>query len=278
MKKICNKCKEDKDRDEFHKDKYKKDGLHTICKLCRKNNDKEVKHIYDKKWYTINRKKKLEYIREYRKNNPDKRKQYLTSNKNRISKQEKEYRANNKDVRVAYLNSNAKYHLYADKLTIDESPRLAKDNISLEVVCKYCGKYFIPTTMKVINRIGSLNGNCEGDCFIYCSDGCKDSCPIYRKIKYPKGFKKASSREVNSLVRQMCFERDNWECQICGKTQNEAQLHCHHIEGYAQNPLVGNDIYNVITLCKQCHKMVHKLPKCNYYELSCNKKQIGEIK
>jgi len=272
MIKLCSKCKYEKDSSEFHKDISKKDKLHTICKLCRKNYDKKVKHVYDKKWYNINRDKKLVYTREYRKNNPDKRKQYLINNKDLISKQEKEYRTNNKDIRSNYLNSNTKYDLYVDKLTVDELPRLADDNVSLEVVCKYCGKYIIPTTKEILCRIGALNGHSDGDCFIYCSQGCKDSCPIFKKIKYPKGFKKTTSREVNSIVRQMCFKRDNWECQICGLSQNEVPLHCHHIEGYTKNPLIGNDIDNVITLCKMCHKKVHKLPECNYHELRCNTK------
>jgi len=68
----------------------------------------------------------------------------------------------------------------------------------------------------------------------------------------------------------MCFERDNWECQSCGATQSEAQLHCHHIEGYAQNPRLGNDVTNTVTLCKTCHKEVHKLPGCNYNDLKCS--------
>jgi predicted restriction endonuclease len=72
----------------------------------------------------------------------------------------------------------------------------------------------------------------------------------------------------------MCFARDNWQCQICGKEVEEVTLHCHHIEGYTQNPLLGNDIDNVITLCKEHHKEIHKLPGCEYYELRCIKESI----
>lgn len=35
MKKMCNKCKEEKELSEFNKDKYSKDGYTTICKYCR---------------------------------------------------------------------------------------------------------------------------------------------------------------------------------------------------------------------------------------------------
>lgn len=34
--KICNKCKKEKSKTEFSKDKNKKDGLRTICKQCDK--------------------------------------------------------------------------------------------------------------------------------------------------------------------------------------------------------------------------------------------------
>ena len=76
----------------------------------------------------------------------------------------------NQKYRKIYLKSNAKYELYKDKLTIDEDPRLSKDGISLEVKCRYCGKYFIPTNSQTSNRIGALNCN-GGDKGLYCSEG-----------------------------------------------------------------------------------------------------------
>lgn len=35
MKKICNKCKQEKELSQFNKDKYAKDGYTTVCKYCR---------------------------------------------------------------------------------------------------------------------------------------------------------------------------------------------------------------------------------------------------
>lgn len=57
MKKICYKCKIEKELCEFHKNKYKKDGYNTICKECRKikskddyfNNKNKDKIIINKK-------------------------------------------------------------------------------------------------------------------------------------------------------------------------------------------------------------------------------------
>lgn len=88
-KKICSKCKEDKEVCEFNKDKNKKDGLSTICRECKKisnenyrsNNSVKYKEIQKKYrdsnkekesirrilWYNDNRDNRLLYSIEYEK-------------------------------------------------------------------------------------------------------------------------------------------------------------------------------------------------------------------
>jgi uncharacterized OB-fold protein len=277
--KWCNGCSILKERHEFSKDKTKKDGLTTKCKDCHKIyynhnkieinnkvkkyqiNNKEVVAERKKKYTIHNKEKIIQYNKQYREDNREalvsNGKDYWNTNRKRLIENNKEYR-----------NSKSKYLPYYKKLTIDESPIILNSKY-LGVKCKYCGKYFIPSNTAVSDRIKALNYTNKGDNFLYCSYNCKQACPVYRQQNFPKGFKKASSREVNPLVRQMCFERDDWKCQICGATQEEAPLHCHHIEGYTQNPRLGNDVTNCITLCKMCHKEVHKLPGCGYNELKC---------
>lgn len=294
-KKKCSKCGGIKDTSEFNKRNGTKDGLRYECNECRKqyrtaNKEKiaACKKIYQKNNKKIIAFRKKRYYESNKEIILEKGRRYYLDNKESINKYSKQYYINNKEVIIEsvkqyasknkekiskrmklYRGTIAKYKYYYNKLTVDESPRLHNDGMSLEVLCKYCGNYFKPKSGSIITRIKALIGDTRGDNYLYCSENCKHACPIYRQVKYPKGLKKASSREVNSLIRQMCFKRDNWECQICGKNINKAQLHCHHIEGYTQNPLLGNDIDNVITLCKKCHKEVHKLPDCNYYELRC---------
>lgn len=250
--KTCTKCKEEKELSEFNKDSRTKDGLTYSCKACA-----------------------AEYHRENREAILERKKKYYRENKEMLLEKNNKYRRENREAvlegKKKYEVSNAKYELHYRGLTIDESPRLSCDGISLEVKCKYCDKYFIPTDGEVRYRLSALNGTKKGTLSMYCSSNCKNSCPIFGKRKFPEGFKKASSREVNSIVRKMCFERDDWKCQVCGRSSEEVQLHCHHIEGYTQNPRLGNDIGNVVTLCKEHHKEVHKLPGCNYHELRCNK-------
>lgn len=279
--KKCSKCKEVKDVSEFYKDRRAKDGFLSRCKACQnkyykersneisdynkiysKKNKIKVSH-YNKKYYDDNKSLILEKTRIYKKNNREKLREsqakYNDDNRECI------YTKNRARSRVS-----AKYESYKDKLTVDEAPRLAEDGVSLEVKCRYCGKYFIPTNRQISRRVNVLNDKMYGTCSLYCSSSCKSLCPIYGRHKYPKGFKHTTAREVNPIIRQMCFEEDNWECQICGKSGKNTSLHCHHILGYAKHPQLGNDIDNVITLCKECHKKVHSNIGCRYVDLQKN--------
>lgn len=142
---------------------------------------------------------------------------------------------------------------------------------ALLVRCAYCGKFFKPSKVSVDRRLNYINGSSTTENRFYCSTNCKKACPIFGQILYPKGFKKATSREVQPELRQLVLARDNYECQICGKNQHEVELHCHHIEGVEQNPIESADIDNCITLCKEHHKFVHSQKGCTYYDYRCKK-------
>lgn len=51
------------------------------------------------------------------------------------------------------------------------------------------------------------------------------------------------------------FERDNFTCQLCHKRGN---VNAHHIESFNDNLEKRDKIWNGITLCKKCHKELHK--------------------
>ena len=99
-------------------------------------------------------------------------------------------------------------------------------------------------------------------------------CPVYNQSKYPKGYKKATSREVQPELRQMVLARDEYICQICG---SDKSLHCHHYEGIKLNPIESADVDACITLCKKCHIKVHKLPGCGYNDMKCKGELSNEI-
>ena len=73
--KTCPKCKEEKPRLEFNKEKARKDGLQYTCRECRKQyckeNAEKIKQ-YHKQYYKEN----AEKIKQYHKENAEKIKQY----------------------------------------------------------------------------------------------------------------------------------------------------------------------------------------------------------
>ncbi len=65
--------------------------------------------------------------------------------------------------------------------------------------------------------------------------------------------------------KQKVLERDNFECQDCGMSQERHidlfnfQLTVHHIDGKGRRcKEKNNDMDNLITLCVRCHKQVHQ--------------------
>lgn len=61
--KLCKKCGENKELNQFVKNRNKSDGLHTVCKSCTK--------IYKAKYYKENKDEILQSFRERYKENPD---------------------------------------------------------------------------------------------------------------------------------------------------------------------------------------------------------------
>ena len=163
------------------------------------------------------------------------------------------------------------YDTHKDTLGLYEDIRKQNGTEILEVRCAYCDQWYSPTAYSVKSRFTAINTLNNGECRLYCSENCKQACPIYGRKMYPKGFRHTTSREVSPYLRQMVFERDNWTCQICGKTIKDGQLHCHHMDPVAQNPMFQNDMDSCITLCKGCHKMVHSRIGCRYIDLVCKK-------
>jgi len=305
--KICSKCKKEKPVFEFSKNKATKDGLQYICKACEKQYRKDnaerisermkqyqkdnaehiserMKQYYknnikdiskqDGEYYKNNRERIAKQTKQYRKDNAEhiskQKKEYYRNNKDRLKIQRKQYRKNNAERIKQQLNSSAKFDLYYDRLKRFEEVRCCpKNNKLLEVKCAYCGRWFQPTNIQVKNRIRAFNGAQRGESRFYCSENCKQACPIYDQNKWPKGFKKATSREVVPLLRQLVLKRDNYTCQMCGATIETAELHVHHIISYMLNKMLANDPDSCITLCKECHKRVHSQKGCRYVDLSC---------
>jgi 5-methylcytosine-specific restriction endonuclease McrA len=276
--KKCSKCKEIKNISEFYKCISNKDGYRYQCIICTKqsyiyNKDSISKRA--KEYYKNNKDIIIEKSKKYYKNNKiSVSKTAKTRRKNNsviIKKQKRLYYSTNKDIinkkSKIYRTSFASYETYAHQLTVEEEPRLADDGMSLEARCKYCGKYFKPTNTQVQGRTKALNVENRGELHLYCSDDCRSNCDIYGQHINPKGYKiNKYSREVQPALRKLVLERDNWICQKCDSSK---ELHCHHFEGIEINPIESADIDNCVTLCKKCHKEVHKQDYCNMKREKC---------
>jgi hypothetical protein len=100
-KKICSKCKEEKEVCEFGKRLKNKDGLDNSCKLCRKYNrelpeNKEKIKLRNSLWNNQNK----EYFKKYSQNNiitQQYKKNYREKNKEKINEYDKNYRESNKE-------------------------------------------------------------------------------------------------------------------------------------------------------------------------------------
>ena len=107
--KVCSKCGELKDINEFHAHKRTSDGHRSKCKECRKKyreeNKEQIKE-YNKKWREENK----EQIKKYREENREQRKEYnkkyYEENKEQKKEYDKKYREENKEQIKEY---NKKY-------------------------------------------------------------------------------------------------------------------------------------------------------------------------
>ena len=162
----------------------------------------------------------------------------------------------------------AQFEPWGEKLFADETCE-GKDG-KLKAKCKYCDRWFYPTMSAVEARyrasIGQMHYSENG---LYCSSGCKKACPTFQRAWSEKEYKTGTSRESNALLRKLVLNRDKHQCTKCGAKGKKVELHCHHVIPATQNPMLSNDPDSCITLCKDCHKEIHRMAGCTYYELRC---------
>lgn len=140
MKK-CSKCKKTKTVHVFSKDKSKKDGIASYCKLCAK------------KYYLKNKNVRLKKLKLWRKSNKDKvlvqKRKYYQKHKVRLRKEAK---AKYKIDKIRILDKNKKWRKESVKGQFRDIKRGAeKRNLEFKITldqaagfknkkCNYCGK------------------------------------------------------------------------------------------------------------------------------------------
>jgi len=76
---------------------------------------------------------------------------------------------------------------------------------------------------------------------------------FYKKLK--KKIKLFSNFKTKSQV----FERDNFQCRLCGDNNSDVELQTHHLTPRSIGGSHG--AYNLITVCESCHYFLHANPK-----------------
>ena len=265
MWKICTKCKKHKALWAFHKNKNKWLGVGSWCKICKAIDDK----LYREENKKAISKQRFKFRKENKKRIKEQRKIYWQNNKECINIKRKSYRKENIEVfrnrGKKSRESNACFESMKNKLTIDEKPRLGKDGHSLEVKCKYCKQYFIPTKADAWRRALAITGHNKGECNLYCSEECKITCSTYnsRGVIINKTYRESIPEEL----RQIVFKRCNYICEKCGV--NKATI-CHHIHPVAYEPMLQADPDSCMGVCEKCHDKIHHQPGCTYPELRKN--------
>ena len=108
---------------------------------------------------------------------------------------------------------------------------------------------------------------CGKECFIFAdilprakSCGClrywkgKDN-PNWQGGITPKSIAIRMSIEYR-LWREAVFARDNWTCETC--KEKGGRLNAHHIKSFSKFPELRFAIDNGQTLCRKCHRKIHK--------------------
>jgi len=121
MKKICSKCKEYKDLEDFGKYSKMKDGLNSVCKICCRKRDKKAKqkdgYIKANEIYKEAHKKEMnKYGKTYRKENVEK-----------VSKKNKKHYEENKKHYEGYRKENKENKKEYDKKRLQTANGKAKD-------------------------------------------------------------------------------------------------------------------------------------------------------
>lgn len=78
-----------------------------------------------------------------------------------------------------------------------------------------------------------------------------------RAWKYPDDDGKAIRNSTEYAEwRKNVFERDQYTCKACGRKGGE--INAHHIKHFAKYPELRLELSNGVTLCKKCHRKVHR--------------------
>ena len=69
-------------------------------------------------------------------------------------------------------------------------------------------------------------------------------------------YKSVAMRGMVPRIRQLCLERDHYQCVHCGSPDN-LEIHHKDLCGTSRIAVVDNSLENLLTLCGRCHQLLH---------------------
>jgi len=146
--------------------------------------------------------------------------------------------------KACYVEAMKGVDLFAGKV------RARRPKIRVKMNCEHCSKEF----ETVPSKIGSRKYCCQT-----CRrEHCKSTITNLRQLRQSKEYRK---------WRLIILARDNFTCQGCSEVGGI--LHVHHIVPVVVDVKRIFDLTNGVTLCEECHIMVHEnyKPKSKRSEL-----------
>lgn len=87
-------------------------------------------------------------------------------------------------------------------------------------------------------------------------------------LEYLFSYNRINIKSKWLILKRTIFKRDNYTCQECNinllLSKEHFQLHAHHIIPKAEAPELTLDEENIITLCENCHKNIHRKDKYSF--------------
>jgi 5-methylcytosine-specific restriction endonuclease McrA len=254
--KKCNKCGEWKEYKDFRKDKKRKDGHRSECKLCSNIYSKQYfqenkEQIYEKR--KVQRQENIEQYREDTKQNSQK---YREKNRSKILEQKKQYYQKNakliiEKAKQRYQKNTEKHREYLKQYYQENIEKMRKKNKqqyqeNTEKHREYMKQYRQENAKEIKQHRQSEKG---------------------KEARYKAELKRRSNKNkvtFTSHERKQILDRDNWQCCNCGiKVHDRStddwntpdKAHIDHVIPISKG---GNsEPSNLQTLCRTCNLSKH---------------------
>jgi len=90
----------------------------------------------------------------------------------------------------------------------------------------------------------------------------KDLLKIWKAVEKGIGSSEYQRMLVTPKIRYQILRRDNFKCQICGRSSAETKLHVDHIRPISKGGSLGKNYDNLRTLCELCN-----IGKSDFYDV-----------